>query len=257
MKKKLLFSILCIFIFLVMFGCGEKKENNAKKGNEKKKSEVIIKNEESGMSFGVNEIPYEGMKYNDETVGLKNINFYRSGDSDSGYVLYSVIELDFTKLNEDSVYELMKENDGELDKIRIWPHASCMEHKFYDDENKEQTMCDMDLLGYEYDKNHALLITYNPKTSISCDFSDSIIGSSIGIKQRETYIEKNIMGETEEMNVEHTYDWLFSRNGGNEISKNGRVFKLEIKDEIPSNISEKIEEWIENKKEKLEEEYYY
>lgn len=254
MKK--LFGVMILIMCFSLVGCGGEKETKKKEPKQTKNQKdnvTVIKNDESGITLGVNEIPYGEMKYNDETIGMKRIGFYRIGDAEYGYDLYSVIELDFSKLSDDSVYELMKENDGDLDKIRILPFAVCTEHKFYDDENNESWNCEMEVLHYEYDTKHALIITYNPQTSISCDFSDSSIYVSAYIEQDETYIGKNVLDETEEMNVENGYQWMFGSEE-KENTKNGRVFKLEIKDEMPSDITDKVLEGIENKKTELEKE---
>lgn len=238
MKKITKFVTILIIIIVLYCGCGMEKQDENKRNRQKskKESEYIITNDESGMSFAVNKIPYGNIKYNNEKIGLKSIDFYDAGGKGEGYTLYSVLVLDFSNASEESVYKMTKEIDGELSGIDIYSGIICKNHDLHNEDSEEEIAVDMEMLNYKYSSKEATFLLHLPYYNKECDFSDAYVYIDLNMKQDETYMLEDT---TLEMNTRYSYSWYFSGNENKEETDK-RVFELKLNHHIPEDVMEMI-----------------
>ena len=206
MKRKfLLVAVACC----LLVGCAtNKKENENESQYVEQDGETVLYNSEGRLTISVDKIPYDNIKYNDETFSLDSLNAYvGSSDSGHGYHPYIVAEFDLSTLSEDSYYWMMKDW-GENEELGF---SSEIVQTFgvilYIDSDKNNLEHEsMEKLKSWIDEKKVFYVFYLPD-EYKYDFSDMELSLSVLIKQDETYEYENDEGEIKDLNKTNEYSW--------------------------------------------------
>lgn len=235
MKKKVIWAVVACFL---LGGCANtnNQDTENKSQYEEQDGEKVLSDSESMLTISVEKIPYDNLKYNDETFSLQSLNAY-IGESDSGhgYHPYIVAEFDLSTLSEDSYYWMMKD----------WGQNSYLGSAaeltqtfgviaYIDSEQNNLTSESLEKLK-SWDEERTVYYIFYLSDEYKNDFSDMELSLHVNVEQDETYEYENDEGETISGNKTYDYGWF---------SINVEYGDLEIPimgiDDMPENIKQAL-----------------
>lgn len=188
----------CGIIFLLAFtlmltACKSDYEEEGKKTTEK--DVTVVTKSERGIEKEVNSIPYDGMNYNDSTLGIKSVKLCQM-QHDDGYMPYVIVEFDISKLSEEDIYWLFENDEKDFDI-----------HVYIDSEKNRIDFENMNTLYLGKDSNETMCI-FTLYDYYKFDMSDMAVTVCVNLKQKDKYTYKNKeTGEISQLNKENVYDW--------------------------------------------------
>lgn len=241
MKKRSVALLLCITLAGVTGCANSSREDDLEVTSEYETTdgEEILNDSDSMLSISVEKIPFDNIKYNDESFSLKSLSAY-VGKSESGYGYhpYIVAEFDLSALSEDAYYWMMKDW-GQHDYFGISSELTQTfgSMVYIDSEQNNLSHESLEKLKSWEEGKTVYYIFYLPD-EYKNDFSDMEISFSVNVTQDETYEYENDEGEVNELNKMYSYDWFYINAGYSDL----KISILDIGD-APDNVRRVVDEY--------------
>lgn len=196
MKKRWIIFFL-LFVF-TLTGCGNEYEEEEEKTTEQ--DGTVVTKSESGVEKRVNSIPYDGMNYNDSTLGIKSVELCQM-QYDDGYMPYVIVQFDISKLSEEDIYWLFENDEKDFD-INV----------YIDSEKNRIDFQNMDILYLGKDSNKTIFI-FTLYDYYKFDISDMEVTVCVDLLQNEKFTYENKdTGEVSDLRKENSYDWSINQD---------------------------------------------
>lgn len=220
MKKwGIIFFLLFVF---TLTGCGNEYEEEEEKATEQ--DGTVVTKSESGIEKRVNSIPYDGMNYNDSTLGIKSVELCQM-QYDDGYMPYVIVQFDISKLSEEDIYWLFENDEKDFD-INV----------YIDSEKNRIDFQNMDILYLGKDSNKTICI-FTLYDYYKFDISDMEVTVCVDLLQNEKFTYENEdTGEVSDLRKENSYDWS--------INQDYSDLKEDVFNGIPVDYMSYIEDYI-------------
>ena len=204
------FSLLLFGMITLFTGCGKDNQSGTTilTEYEAQDGETVLYESERSVSISVEKIPFDNIKYNDESFSLKSIGMY-FGETESGhgYIPYVTAEFDLSLLSEDSFYWILKDwgQDSHLGSLTEITQTFGVTA----DINSEQNNIDSESLEKlkAWADGETIYYVFCLTNEYKNDFSDMELTLRVNVKQDETYEYENDEGEIISGNKTYDYAW--------------------------------------------------